>query len=53
MGSLARKIRRNQLKKELGTNKIKQAFHEEFETLEAKIKREQEEKEMRLNNKKV
>ena len=38
MGSLARKLRRNQLKKELGTNKIKQAFHEEFETLEAKIK---------------
>lgn len=53
MSGIERKIRRNQLKKELGTNKIKQAFHEEFETLEAKIKREQEEKEMRLNNKKV
>lgn len=47
MSGIERKIRRNQLKKELGTNKIKQAFHEEFETLEAKIKREQEEKEMR------
>ena len=50
MGSLARKLRRNQEKKELGSNKIKQAFHEEFETLEAKIKREQEEKEMRKWN---
>ena len=47
MSGIERKIRRNQLKKELGTNKIKQAFHEEFETLEAKIKREQEEKEMK------
>lgn len=53
MSGIERKIRRNQLKKELGTNKIKQAFHQEFETLEAKIKREQKEKEMRLNNKKV
>jgi len=50
MSGIERKIRRNQLKKELGTNKIKQAFHEEFETLEAKIKREQEEKEMRKWN---
>lgn len=41
MSGIERKIRRNQLKKELGTNKIKQAFHEEFETLEGKIKREQ------------
>lgn len=40
MGSLARKLRRNQLKKELGTNKIKQAFHEEFETLEQKLRKE-------------
>ena len=50
MSGIERKIRRNQLKKELGTNKIKQAFHEEFETLEEKIKREQEEKEMRKWN---
>lgn len=41
MSGIERKIRRNQLKKKLGTNKIKQAFHEENETLEQKIKREQ------------
>lgn len=40
MGSLARKIQRNQLKKELGTNKIRQVFHERFDSLEKKMRKE-------------
>lgn len=43
--SFERKMKRNKLKQQLGTNKIKQAFHEQFETLEQKMKREHEEKE--------
>jgi len=33
MGSLARKLKRNQLKKELGTNKIRDYWHQQNLTL--------------------
>ena len=33
MGSLARKLKRNQLKKELGTNKIREFFHQQHDPL--------------------
>lgn len=33
MGSLARKLKRNQLKKELGTNKIRDYWHQQNDPL--------------------
>lgn len=44
MSGLSRKIRRNFLKKKYNTNKIKDLFHEEYDTLEQKIKRNKKEK---------
>lgn len=38
--NITRKVRRNKLKKELGTNKIKEAFHDRYDTLEQKIRKE-------------
>ena len=40
MGSLVRKIKRNQLKKELGSNKIREIYHERFDTVEQKLRKE-------------
>ena len=39
MSGIDRKIRRNFLKKKYKTNKIKDLFHEEYDTLEQKIRR--------------
>lgn len=38
--NITRKVRRNKLKKELGTNKINEAFHDRYDTLEQKIRKE-------------
>ena len=40
MSSLDRKVKRNFLKKKYNTNKIKDLFHEKYDTLEQKIKKE-------------
>ena len=39
MSSIDRKIKRNMLKKKLGTNKIKDFYHSEYDTLEQKMKK--------------
>lgn len=38
--SVVRKLRRNRLKRMMGNNKIKQAYHERYDTLEQKIRRD-------------
>jgi len=40
MSNIKRKIRRNELKKELGTNKIQTAYHDRYDTIEQKIRKE-------------
>ena len=40
MSGFERKVLRNKLKIQLGSNKIKEAFHEENDTLEQKIRKE-------------
>lgn len=40
MANIFRKIQRNQLKKQHNTNKIKDIFHEENDTLEQKLRKE-------------
>lgn len=42
MSNAFRKIRRNALKKHLGTNKIKEFYHSEYDSLEKKMKRAKE-----------
>ena len=37
MGSYARKLERNKLKKELGTNKIKDFWHQQHDSLEQRL----------------
>jgi len=37
MGSFERKVRRNELKRELGTNKIKEFYHSKYDTLEQRL----------------
>ncbi len=39
MSNILRKVRRNQLKKELNTNKIQDAYHDRYDTIEQKVKR--------------
>ena len=39
MSGFARKLRRNKLKQELGTNKIKDFWHTQNDTLEQRLKR--------------
>ena len=45
MSSLLRKMKRNQLKRKLGNNKIRDAFHQENDTLIQKINKINKEKE--------
>lgn len=35
----SRKLRRNKLKKEMGNNRIREAYHERYDSLEQKIRR--------------
>ena len=44
MSGIERKIKRNQLKKEFNTNKIRDIFHERYDTLEQKINKINKEK---------
>lgn len=37
--SLLRKVRRNELKKQMGNNKIKDYFHTQYDSLEKRLKR--------------
>jgi len=39
MSNLLRKVRRNQLKKQMGNNKICDYFHTQYDTLEKRLKR--------------
>lgn len=39
MSNCIRKLRRNKLKQELGTNKISQYYHSKYDTLEKRLKR--------------
>ena len=53
MSNWIRKQRRNELKKELGSNKIKEAFHTRYDSLEKRlIAGMKRAKEDRLTNKK-
>ena len=45
MSSIDRKIKRSSLKKKYNTNKIKDLFHEEYDTLEQKIRKNNNKKE--------
>lgn len=38
--NITRKVKRNKLKKELGTNKINEAYHDRYDTLEQKIRKD-------------
>lgn len=38
--SVVRKLRRNRLKRMMGNNKIKQEYHERYDTLGQKVRRE-------------
>lgn len=40
MGGISRQINRNKLKKELGNNKINEAYHNEYDSIEQKMRRE-------------
>lgn len=37
--SLLRKVRRNQLKKQMGNNKINVFYHQQYDSLEKRLKR--------------
>lgn len=37
--SLLRKVRRNELKKQMGNNKIKDYFHTQYDSLEKRLKK--------------
>jgi len=52
MGSFARKLARNKLKQEMGNNRIREEFHNRYDSLEQRIKRELKEKDKNLTNKK-
>lgn len=39
MSNFVRKLRRNKLKQELGTNKIREYYHSKYDTLEKRLKR--------------
>ena len=39
MSGFARKLRRNKLKQELGTNKIREYYHTKYDSLEQRLKR--------------
>lgn len=39
MSNCIRKLRRNKLKQELGTNKIREYYHSKYDTLEQRLKR--------------
>ena len=39
MSNMFRKIRRNILKKHLGTNKIREFYHSKYDTLEKKMRK--------------
>lgn len=38
MSGFARKLRRNKLKQELGSNKIKEYYHSKYDSLEKRLK---------------
>lgn len=38
MGGIARKIKRNELKRQLGNNKIKELFHSQNDTIEKRLR---------------
>ena len=44
MGNFARKLARNKLKQEIGSNKIREEYHNRYDSLEQRIKRELKEK---------
>ena len=39
MSNCIRKLRRNKLKQEIGSNKIKEYYHSRYDTLEQRLKR--------------
>lgn len=39
MGSLLRKIRRNELKQQMGNNKINEFYHQQYDTLAKRMRK--------------
>lgn len=39
MSSLLRKVRRNQLKKQMGNSKIKEFYHNQYDTIEQRMRK--------------
>lgn len=39
MSNLLRKVRRNQLKKQMGNNKINEFYHQQYDTIEERMRK--------------
>lgn len=39
MSNLSRKVRRNQLKKQMGNNKINEFYHQQYDTIEERMRK--------------